>query len=118
MAKLWYPDTCRNGQCILEIVDGHQGLTSVVQTCAHHNNMRGGLGSDNELFDRVLGTNRVKNKATIDAAAELALELAEVPWSVNDQDQIVIVTGLNATRRARLQTAVDNRVGPDLVVIA
>lgn len=117
MAHLWYPDTCRGGQCVLDIVDGHKGLNSIVQMCPHHTEMRRGLASDSDLFAAAIATNRVKNGALIDAAAELSVEMSAVDWSINTTDQVVITTGISAPRRTRLQNAINSRVGAGKVVV-
>jgi hypothetical protein len=113
--QLWHPDTCRNGQCIIEVNKADWTVASVVQTCAHHAGR--GHATEQALFEAVLERNRIKNYATYEAALEAALDHALVPWRLDDEDRIVITLGLNAQRRARLQAAVDARVGAGKVII-
>jgi hypothetical protein len=110
---LWHPDTCRNGQCIIEVDHDWAQALSVVQTCSLHT----GLGAT--YFDIVLAANRVKNGAIAEAVAELgSLDGgALIPWRVEADGRFFVTTGLNAQRRARLQAAVDARVGAGKVVI-
>jgi hypothetical protein len=110
---LWHPDTCRNGQCIIEVPVEWDRALSVVRTCGHHS----GHATEQALFTAVLGTNRVKNAAVTAAAAEMAVEPAAVAWSVNDQDVTVLTTGLNATRRTRLTNAITALVGSGKVIV-
>lgn len=110
MAHLWTPDTCRGGNCTLEIIDGHKGLVSIKQLCPHHATMRAGLASDAELWTAILGKNREKNKAMVAAAAALSV-VPTLPFTVGADDRITIVTGENASRRATTQTAVNTAVG-------
>jgi hypothetical protein len=42
---------------------------------------------------------------------------ALIPWRVEADGRFFVTTGLNAQRRARLQAAVDARVGAGKVVI-
>ena len=131
MAHLWSPDTCLPaGQpCVLEIVDGHRALVSVVRLCAHHFTIRAGLASNDALFDAMLVTNRAKNFGTYEVAKELAgaraLDAAgganelhgTIPWRMDDQDRVIVTSGLSGQRRTRTQTAVDARVGAGKVIV-
>jgi hypothetical protein len=110
---LWHPDTCRNGQCIIEVDHDWAAALSVVQTCSLHT----GLGAT--YFDIVLAANRAKNGAIAEAVAELGVTDggATILWRIEADGRFFITSGLNAQRRARLQTAVDARVGAGKVVI-
>jgi hypothetical protein len=114
LTQFWHPDTCRNGQCVIEETkDAEPVLVSIVQTCLLH----AGLGPN--YFTLVLAANRVKNGAIAEAVAELgSLDGgASIPWRVEADGRFFVTTGLNAQRRARLQAAVDARVGTGKVVI-
>lgn len=112
---LWYPDTCKGGQCIIEIGHDWTNVIAIQQKCTHHAALA--LATEQGLFDRVIGTNRAKNNSTYAAALELAVEYGSVPWRIDDQDRIVITTGLTGVRKTRLQTAVDTAVGAGKVVL-
>ena len=124
MAHLWHPDTCGPdaSPCVLEIVDGHKGLVRVIRLCAHHAAIRAGLANDDVLFDAVLATNRAKNRAVDETQKELGtVEIngtkAIPPWRIEADDRVIITTGLNATRRTRLQNAIDTRLGAGKVIV-
>jgi hypothetical protein len=121
---LWYPDTCRAGQCVLEIVDG-QALV----LCAYHKTIRRSLVSDAALFDAIVATNRAKNYGTYEVAKELAgakaldelggaNELhATVPWRIDDQDRVVVTAGLSGARKTRLQNTINTLLGTGRVIV-
>ncbi len=118
MAHLWTPDTCRNGTCLLEMIDGHRGLVAVQRLCPHHATMRAGLASDDALWDAMLSRNRDKNYGRAAAAASLGVDVKTLPFTVGADDRITITTGANANRRAAAQTAVNNAIGANKVIIA
>lgn len=114
LTQLWYPDTCRNGQCIIEVTkDWVTG--EVIQTCVHH--AAQGHATGQALFAAALATNRAKNFGTAEAAAEMGVEHAAVPWGIGADDLVTVTSGLNASRRARLQNAINARVGIGKVVV-
>lgn len=135
MALLWLPNTCRLGQCVFEIEvepgieDAPTKFVRAIALCDHHRARRNTLSSDSALFDAVLATNRRKNFATYEVAKELAKatmpnspDAADVlhdsiPWRIDDQDRVIVTTTLAASRRSRLQAAVDGLFGTGKVVL-
>lgn len=118
MAHLWTPDTCRNGLCLLEIVDGHRGLVAVRRLCPHHTTMRQSLASDAALFDAVIATNRVKNAAIAAVEADTGTPASDVPFSIGTDDRVTVTVAGNNTTRTRIRAAIDARVGTGKVVVA
>ena len=119
MASTWSPDTCSPAYapCILETTPDGKVLISITRLCSHHTTMRALLLSDAVLFARIVSTQQVKNFAGEEVANELGIEQGDVTWRVDVDDRIVFTTGLNAQRRATLQTAINLRVGAGLVIV-
>lgn len=106
MAHLWTPDTCKNGACLLDVVDGHAGINAVVRVCGHHAAIRSGL-TDAAFFARVLETNRAKNYACHEVAGLRGLGIHEIAWFVDDDDLVRINGG--GVDRAEARAAIARR---------
>lgn len=89
---IWYPDTCKDGQCRLDVLDGHAGINKVLAICEHHAKIHAGK-NDADLFTGVLATNRTKNYRTADVAKALGIDHAAVVWAIDADDKVKISVG-------------------------
>ena len=118
----WYPDTCSGGSCKVRLVKGAFDFDDVEAMCPHHAALHGAK-TKREQFDAILDKNRAKNRAITLTQSELGIvEQADgtkaiPPWRIETDDRVVVTVGGNATRRTRLQNAIDAAIGAGKVVV-
>lgn len=106
MAKLWHPDTCKDGQCILETAPAQAALIKIERLCPHHAAM--GLDGD-KLFAAIFDTNTTKNLSTYEASKVLQVEHAAVPWRIDPLDRVVIA--IDPPSLQAVTAAIESRIG-------
>jgi hypothetical protein len=92
----WYPDFCPTGQCMIELEKANGSLNwtnpkSFLSTCPHH----AGLGlSDQQRFEAILQSSRVKEKARAAVKRELGLDKEHpgVPYRTNADGSFTVFT--------------------------
>ena len=97
----WYPDFCPSGQCVIELekvfVDGKPVSInwnvpkSIITLCPHH---KGLALSDQQVFEAILQSSRVKEKARAAVKRELGLDKEHpgVPYRVNANGSFTVLT--------------------------
>jgi len=95
MMLTWTPDFCpSNPPCRLEIERDWSAVKSVLRYCAHHQSLRDGGLDDQQLFNAILQSSRVKETARWQIKLELGLdkEYPGVPYRVNPDGSFTIPT--------------------------
>lgn len=112
MPSYWYPDTCPSDPpCMIE--DGAR----FARLCSAHAALHPTLG-DAALITRVTERNQLKNIAETLALQDLnAAEGTTLPWSVDSSEVIHLKVSGTAQRRARIQAAIDARIGEGRVIV-
>ena len=91
--------------------------------CAFHMARRLLLPDDAALYAEARATNINKNRAIARSQVEMGIveqpdgTKAIPPWRVDAADIVRVTTGLNSTRRTRLQNAINAAVGVGKVVV-
>ena len=119
----WYPDTCLGATpCKIRLVKNAFDFDDVERLCPHHAALHGGK-TKREQFDAILERCRTKNRVITLAQSEMGIvEQADgtkaiPPWRVDTTDIVRVTTGLNSTRRTRLQNAINAAVGSGKAVV-
>ena len=124
---IWYPDFCPPGQpCALEIAPDWSAVNAFMRACPHHQSLRDGGQSDNEVFSAMLQSCRVKEIARWEAKLELGLSKDHpgVAYRVEADGSITIMTGASEfvlagirSRIARAIATVPRPLGTSLISI-
>ena len=101
MIITWYPDFCPSGQCVIELekvfLDGKpvsvnwNSPNSIITLCPHH---KGLALSDQQVFEAIVQSSRVKEKARAAVKRELGLDKEHpgVPYRVNADGSFTVLT--------------------------
>ena len=127
---IWTPDFCPSGSCRLEIERDWSAVKSVLRYCTHHQSLRDGGLDDQQVFNAILQSSRVKETARWQIKLELGLDKEHpgVPYRINPDGSFTIPTDraslawslqdgspgplpvINAADRARARAAANSAV--------
>ena len=114
MQMFWRPDFCPvSPSCHLELEPDWSKLNAVVRYCNHHRKIKDDAGlTDQQVFEAILQSSRVKERARWEAKLELGLDKENpgVPYRVEPDGNFTILTGAKGANlvamRARIAAAV------------
>lgn len=113
MALLWKPDFCPTGSrgCWLEVDQGQNNLLGVRRFCAHHQSLKDGGLTDDQVFLAIRRSGMAKEAARWAAKLELmdralvTKEFEGLPFTVDADGTIRVQSGMTGPVR----TAMRNR---------
>jgi hypothetical protein len=99
--RLWYPDFCPSGSCVIELTKEANGSTNwtspknIVTLCQHHTGVKNTHALDNAgIFTAIIQSSRVKEAARKAVKTELGLDKQHpgVPYRVNADGSFTVLT--------------------------
>ena len=104
----WTPDFCPRGSCRIEITQNWI-LIGIVRYCPHHQSLRDGGLTDQQVFRAIVQSSRLKERARWEIKLSLGLDKQHpgVPYRVNPDGSFTVLTD-----RASLAWMKDDLVGP------
>jgi len=106
----WTPDFCPpNGNCVLEIERDWSAVKSVISYCPHHQALKDSGLTDQQVFQAILQSSRMKERARWEAKLELGLDKEHpgVPYRVNPDGSFTILTGAKGVALTRMKTRIE-----------
>ena len=95
----WMPDFCPTGQCRIELekAEGKVDWTkpkSFITLCPHHRGLKDSSLTDQQVFDAILQSSRVKEAARWAVKVELGLDKEHpgVPYRINADGSFAVLT--------------------------
>jgi len=95
----WMPDFCPTGNCRIELdkTGGSVDWTrpkSVITYCPHHQGLKDSGLTDQQVFDAILQSSRVKEAARWAVKVELGLDKEHpgVPYRINADGSFIVLT--------------------------
>lgn len=108
MPQLWVPDFCPPGAtCCLEIESDWSSVRAFVRCCPHHQSLRDKGMADQQVFEAILQSSRVKEAARYAAKLEMKLDKKHpgLPYTVDPAGNFTILTGATGLVKARVRSA-------------
>jgi hypothetical protein len=106
MILTWYPDFCpAGGRCAIETDQGQNNLIRFARLCSHHQGLADGGLSHDQVFRAIRNTTSAKERARWALKLDLGLDKEHpgLPYRVEPNGDITILSGAPASQRARLQ---------------
>ena len=103
---LWTPDFCPPGDaCTIEIAEDWSAVIAFHHACPHHQSLRTGGLSDQQVYTAIVQSSRVKETAR--DVTKLELGSVDAPtYTVAANGDITIQSGATGANKTKVQTAV------------
>lgn len=114
---IWHPDFCTsNPGCEIEIKPDWSGPVAYRKTCAHHASLKTGGLTDDQVFQAMLQSSRVKEAARAVAKEMLGLDKEHpgLPYTVDTAGNFTVQSGAVGS----IRTAIRNSVATELLKIS